>query len=330
MNSDNFPFKLQARRRPSRWPASSLSDHTKACPFPQVSCAHIFWDLDNVRPSSLQELHDLGNIIISAVLDLDLTMYRFNKLNNEREQASNKKSSLFPDETTVYGSAEEPSLLLSIAPRCGNIGFTVFANPTTISLLSTSMEYFASCTTGRGTPAPSQHNHKFQGTLIQNHNQDLLYLRDLESVVESLNGILVQTTGRKQSVDLAMRSAMLDYIKANTTNSTLQYNSNTTNGSTTITAAPLLACISDDSDFVQILKYCRSLGCTTVSIGEHKGRKIPSWAAPRRIDNLPLPAAASAAITLRRPPQMTNHINKDSDEREQWSIARVWINPKAY
>lgn len=260
------------------------------------SSAHIFWDLDNVRPSSLQELQDLGTAISAAVLELAQCTQQ--EPQSGSKVVANEGSSR--DESSTSGIDKLP------------VGLTVFANPTTFSKLSSS-------------------------TALDDH-------RDLKSVVESLDGTLVRTTGRKQSVDLAMKSAMLEYAKHASTAKTIksdrdeikdiklsnltvnqdQSNRQDLRSVTTVVAAavPILACVSDDSDFVQMLKYCGSLGCTTVSIGEHKGRKRPAWATPRRLHALPLPAAAAVAITLRRPSGSDNC-------RERWSVAGVWVNPNS-
>jgi hypothetical protein len=147
----------------------------------------------------------------------------------------------------------------------------------------------------------------------------------------------------------------------------------------------IIACVSDDTDYVQILNYLgsnnnnyyctpsnrnpgimthslptssdsnksrlrstSSVACLTISIGEHKRRKRPLWAAPRKLDSLALPAACDAALTLSRPRKINNLANKtfnskgartihencsggdDGDDSTEgaWRVERVWVNPK--
>jgi hypothetical protein len=223
---------------------------------------------------------------------------------------------------------------------------TVFANPTTLQKFSPTEVIEIDTNTNTNTAS-----------------------LDLHLAVEQiLGGTLVLTTGRKQAVDFAMKSAMIAYVQEE--RQKILHNS-----------VIIIACVSDDTDYVQVLEYLGStigtnrtnssdstakntdststtnsisssvgaVVCRTVSIGEHQRRKRPAWARPRKLESLALPAACDAAITLNRPrknisPIEGNAENTNIDETrsnssggdsgdnledaEGWGVATVWINPK--
>ena len=118
---------------------------------------------------------------------------------------------------------------------------------------------------------------------------------------------LVVTRVRKQSVDVAMRQEMIEFAKKCGPN----------NG--------VIACVSDDSDFIPTFKYCRSLGCKIISIGRHSSHKRPSWMHPRKLSTLPLVSAAGAGIALLQMNQF-NRIGGADDQFSEWKIVNSWFS----
>jgi hypothetical protein len=233
---------------------------------------HIFWDLDNVQLTKVEDIPVIGHAIRTALLDL------------------------IPEFSTKLVESPSPSLPL---PQ-----LTVFANPSTLLKFSSAAIMAMDTTT------------------------------------------LVETTSRKQSVDFAMKSAMIAYVQEERKKISKKENKTKAEEEEEVI---IIACVSDDTDYVQVLEYLghnsttssipttsisntsnntsnNSPGATctvrTVSIGEHKRRKRPAFLAPRKLDSLALPAACDAAITLARPRK--NKIN----EEEQWRVESTWVNPK--
>lgn len=125
-------------------------------------------------------------------------------------------------------------------------------------------------------------------------------LSDLDALAADADVTLVATSARKQSTDLAVRSMMLRFAEA-------------------YKGAAVIACVSDDTDFVPVLTYCtRTLGCTTIAIGTFRSSHRPRWAAPRRLSNLPLARAATHAVALRRPEEVSScHLGS-------WTVAATY------
>jgi len=333
------------------------------------SRCHIFWDLDNVQPTQLEDILVVAHAIRSALLDL-VPQLASPSLDNK-----------------VPPSSPPPPL-----PR-----LTVFANPTTLqkfSPIKAEDTMTSSLSSEIATTTASS---------IPNNSSSLLNLR--QAVEDILGGTLILTTERKQSVDFAMKSAMLEYaqqarkkravptdtmVSAQSGDPTESENSifkEREKRENTEKEILVIACVSDDNDYVQVLNYLGSnnnnnfsrgstnspfittrshnssttsssvgmcpsnasscVTCRTVSIGEHKRRKRPAWAAPRKLESLALPAACNAAITLSRPrikktvkarEAGTIHENRrgpggggrrDDDFTERgWGVETIWVNPK--
>ncbi|KAH7624499.1 hypothetical protein Ndes2526B_g00698 [Nannochloris sp. 'desiccata'] len=301
---------------------------------PQASSSrcHIFWDLDNLQPTQVEDIPVIVHAINCALLDL-------------------------------ISQLASPSLQ-ELPPPPPQLQLTVFANPTTL-------QKFSPLNTENATSFLSSE------TTSSSSSSSL----DLRQAVEDvLGGTLILTTERKQSVDFAMKSAMLEYAQqANkkiispppeTTVSTrscdLIVSENLMKQKETGAEIVIIACISDDTDYVQVLEYLGkesrsssplittrlisaspvAVACRTVSIGEFKRRKRPAWAAPRKLDSFALPAACDAAIALSRPRKNsllkardTRNISANrrgrggggegaTEEEGTWRVETVWVNPK--
>jgi hypothetical protein len=300
------------------------------------SHCHIFWDLDNVQPTHVEDIPLIAQVIRSALTE-DLIPQLYSN-------------------SSAASSSEEEDLPPPPLPH-----LTVFANPTTLAKFS---------------PTENTNSTTYSQTIISCSPSSAI---DLHQAVENvLASTLILTTGRKQSVDFAMKSAMLEYVQEERKKLELQEENSIEKRDIVV------VCVSDDTDYVQVLKYLGgstnsntisstshinnspiivssgtatstistnsmkvkvpsvSIPCRTVSVGEHKRRKRPAWAAPRKLDNLALPAACDAAITLARP-RKNNTILKESSSgsssttavvsddivpTEPWQVESVWVNPK--
>ena len=145
------------------------------------------------------------------------------------------------------------------------ITITLFANPTTVHALNLDPSSLSSSSSFSSPPHP----HPTTATTTYT---------------------FITTTARPQSVDLAMRTCMLDYCSQ-------QRQQEQQKGQHSI-----LVCISDDSDFATPLRYISSRYrhmLTTVVVGMFQSNKRPGWAHPRKIESLALPCSAHIAIQLR-------------------------------
>jgi len=203
---------------------------------------HIFWDVDNICPSSLPSLTQLSLLLTSSVSDL---------------------------------SARPTSEVTLVA----------FANPRTITRLA--------------------------GTAVAPSGEQIPNASEFQGALDAVRGNVVCTKSRKQSTDLALRTALCHHAASH--------------------PGSMVACVSDDTDFATTLRYCASsLGCYVISIGEHnRRRKRPHWATARRLETLRLARAADATIVLTRPQTVYDQEGGGLQEiLDQWGVGEVWINPR--
>jgi hypothetical protein len=122
---------------------------------------------------------------------------------------------------------------------------------------------------------------------------------------EALCGRVVQTSSkRKQSVDREMKQSMIDFAYQEPE------------------SLKIVACVSDDHDFVSTLQYCSSLpNCKTLVFGRFGSNKRPKWASARRLDFLPLALSVGIAVALRR------DCDNAKSQRAIWKAVNSWCNP---
>lgn len=129
---------------------------------------------------------------------------------------------------------------------------------------------------------------------------------DLIGVLEeAVCGRVVQTSSkRKQSVDREMKQSMIDFACQEPE------------------SLKIVACVSDDTDFVSTLQYCSSLpNCKTMVFGRSGSNKRPKWASTRRLDFLPLALSVGIAVALRR------DCDDARSQRVLWKVVNTWCNP---
>lgn len=124
----------------------------------------------------------------------------------------------------------------------------------------------------------------------------------------SSSAVVIPTSPRKQSADLALRNAVMEHIRDMTLNQSIRSENF------------FIGCISDDTDFSHILQYCSTLGIVTLSFGLYQGHKRPSWARPKKIDTCALPRGSHIAVRLKR--------NVDDVYNEKWGVSDIWYNPR--
>lgn len=125
---------------------------------------------------------------------------------------------------------------------------------------------------------------------------------------EAVRGQVVETCSkRKQSVDSEMKQSMVEFARQKD-------------------SLNVIACVSDDKDFVSTLRYCSSLpNCETIAFGRFSSHKRPRWAHARSLRSLPLPSSVKIAVSLRR--EHEKYDIKGCSQRMVWRVVNTWCNP---